>query len=223
MTEQRRRKGVIHVLEAVLAAILLLGLLILASPTEDSSNVQGKRVQEQVFRTLHSLDTAGQLRSPVAARNVEQVRTLVEQRLPDRNVEVAMLVLNQTTDETTFAGTHTDTFTVGDATERETVRIWYRDAAAPNVSINGNYISNHTGMVQDEYETIDIVQATTTGTNTFRIDVAASSDIGYSIDVYERLETGTPPGNRDVFTTSYLVSGVNESAHPTEVTVISWQ
>ncbi len=217
------RQGSIPVIEAFIAAFILLFFIAIMTQAPMTAPEQDSALTERAHHVLTALDTAGQLRGSALAVDLDRITDRVQTYLPGQQVATALLALNSTTAEHTFNTAHTRNFTVSGATERQVLRLWYRDAAAPNVSISGTYIVNNTGTVTGEQAVIDITPYTVIGTNTLRIDVAGSSRIGYSIDIYDRERSGTPPSTANVFTSSYTVSGVNSSFHPTEVTVLTWQ
>jgi hypothetical protein len=210
------------VLEAIIAAFILF-LFVLSATTMGGPDTdrQSRTIHEQTYNTLQTLDRNGSLR-PAALDHDLTIRSMIAQYTPERNVEVAILALNATTRNPTFTGQHTASFTVTDAVEQEQLRVWYRDATAPNISVNGNAVENTTGTLQDEYTALDITDATTIGSNTLQIDTVGAATVGYSIEQYVQRQTGAAPANRDVFTTSYMVSGGNTTFAPVEVTVISW-
>lgn len=217
------RKGVAHALEAIIAAfVLFVFILSITNLGGTDPAARTTTIQKQTINILHALDVNGSLRPAVEDQDLSSLTSLVADHVQTRNVEIALLTVNSTSTEASFTTQYTDTFQVTGAAEQEELRLWYRDAAAPNVSINGAAVSNNTGTLTDQYETLDISAETVNGENTVQIDVAGSSSIGYSIDVYNRQQSGQPPTDSDVFTTSYLVSGGNTTFAPAEVTVISW-
>lgn len=218
-----QRKGVVHVIEAIIATFLLLSFLLFMTQPADRTDVEATLTHKTMFQTLQALDTAGELRGPAYQQDLDTIKDLVQNHTNNRAIEIALLTLNTTSQEAAFTSTHEINVTVRNTTERQILRVWYRDAAAPNVSVNDQFIANNTGTLTDEYEAYDIVEHTTTGENTVTVDVSGSSRIGYSIDIYDREQSAEPPAARSVFTTSYPVSGVNTSFFPVEVTILSWQ
>lgn len=219
----RRRMGVTYVLEAILAAFVLLFFVLVMTQTGVGPADTGSDLTERTYHVLSALDTAGMIRGPALDGDLNRLEDRVQNHLPGQQIAVAQLTVNSTTAEPSFSTTHTRNISVTADTERQVLRLWYRDATAPNVSIAGTYITNHTGTVTDQQETFDISQYTSTGTNTLQIDVSGSSRIGYSADIYDRERSGTPPSTADVFTSSYIVSGANTSFQPAEVTMLAWQ
>ncbi len=217
------RKGVAHVLESIIAAFILFLFVLTTTMTGGPDpGQQAATIHEQTYNTLQTLDRNGSLRPAAVQNDLSTIQAMVSQYTPGRTVEIGILALNATTRNVAFTEQHTDSFAVTDAVEQQHLRVWYRDATAPNISINGDAITNNTGTLQDEYTTFDISDVTAAGSNTLQIDAADDAVIGYSIDRYTHQQTGEPPANRNVFTASYTVSGTNTTFSPVEVTVISW-
>jgi hypothetical protein len=217
------RKGAAHVVEAILAAgILIFFVLSITTLSSPDAGQETALIQQQTQNVLKSLDRNGTLRQAAVQRDLGTLRAAVTQYIPDRQVAIAVYGLNTTSHDISFTGQHTTTFAVTDTIERQRLRIWYRNTTAANISIDGQFIANHTGRRVDQYDTYRIDGATSIGDNTLQIDATGSADIGYSIDQHTRHQTGEPPADRTVFTTSYMVSGRNTTFAPTEVTVISW-
>lgn len=213
-----------HSIEAVIATLLFLVFIITVLPRVTTGESEQETVQRQAQNVLSSLDTAGELRPPVVERNVSALQDRIASRLSPHPVEISLLTMNATGDRVRFTGTHSRAFQVNDSiAERERLRVWYRDAAAPNVSVGAVSIANHTGTVTDTYEDYDIADATVDGDNTLEIDVDGSSLVAYSIEITNRRRTGTAPTDTDTFSIPYMVAGANTTFLPAEVTVITWR
>ncbi|MDY6761957.1 MAG: hypothetical protein SVY41_02830, partial [Candidatus Nanohaloarchaea archaeon] len=221
--ELNQRSGLIHTLEALLGAILFLVLVVGVSQQVDTGVETGPDIAVRAENTLETLDLGGELRPPLANQSLEMVRRRVDDRLSGLSVEVTARYLNATASTVTTSGTYTDTFPVNASNaERQTLRLWFDSAAAPNVSVAGTYVTNNTVTV-DGYEQYDISGVTQDGDNELQIDVAARSTVSYSVDIVEQYSTGVPPAETDVISVPYPVSGSNVSFQPVEVSVQVWQ
>ncbi|MDY6768573.1 MAG: hypothetical protein SVW02_00485 [Candidatus Nanohaloarchaea archaeon] len=218
-----KRSGIVHTLESLVAAILFLFLVVVIAQQVSSAGEGGPDLGLRTRNVVEAMDTAGRLRPPVSNRSLGILKDRVDTHLSGINVEVSVMEVNATADTATFSGTHTRTFTVNQSNvENEELRLWFEQAAAPNVSVNGNYLLNTTGTV-DTHETLDIGAETGGGSNEMQIDVASTSTVSYSIDIYERYDTGSPPSGTDVVSTTYLIGGMNHTFEPAEVSVQAWQ
>jgi len=218
-----KRTGVIHVLEAVIAAVILFFFLLVVLPSAEQDTTTGFDPDREAFRILDALDTGGSLRTAAMNDNWTQIKESVAAYLPTRTVEIAAVTLNTTNNQSTFTDSHTAAFYVNGTVDRQTLRIWYRDADTPTVSVNDQQVASLSGAVSDRYETYDIAAETTEGENTLNISVDSQSTVGYSIDRYMRTETGLPPAGVTAVTSSYLLAGINSSFRPTEVNALTWQ
>lgn len=216
------RSGVIHVLESVIAATLLLLFLVTVMPTADQTGTDTRTTAQRVHHVLSTLDATGDLRS-LAYSDLETLRDRVATYLPGRQVEIAVTYVNSTVNHTRFDGTHSTDFTVPTGAEEHILHVWYRDAAAPNITVNGASVDETATDRVNDHEQYDITGMTAVGTNELDITVSDTSRIGYTIDTRVRERTGAPPENQDVFTTSYTISGNSAHVTPMEVTVLSWQ
>lgn len=221
--DRNQRKGVAYVLEAIIAAFLMLFFVLLMTQSPLAADGPQQMTGERMHETLHALDTVDKLRGPAHAQDLDQLEDLIDEHMPGHQVAVTVRTLNSTTGDPKISTTYTETFDVTEHADRQELRLWYRDATAPNVSINGQSVASDAGTVSGEQEQLDITPYTEMGENTLTIDVTDTSRIGYSIDVHDQMRSGQPPTGSDVFTASYPVSGVNSSFHPVEVTVLSWQ
>lgn len=217
-------KGQIHSIEALTAAILFMFFLVTVLPTVAPGTDETPSIDTRVRSTLRTLDTAGRMRGPLLDHDLGTVHDRVEGPIVGMDQEVAALYLNTTAGRRTFSGSASVAFRVDlPRTSDAVLRIWYRDAEDPTVSVNGRTIASLTGTVADEYETYRLNGALQDGANTLQIDVSAASTVGYSVDRYVAEETGRPPGDVNIFTTSYFVAGANATFLPVEVTVASWR
>ncbi|MDY6776732.1 MAG: hypothetical protein SVQ76_01340 [Candidatus Nanohaloarchaea archaeon] len=215
-----RRKGVVHTLESLIAAMMFLFFVLAIGQQVDTAG-GGANLELRTRHILTTLDSAGDLRKDVLQRNLSEVEDALD-NYTSSNMMVAGLYLNQTAFSGTFSGTHSRDFSVHESmTDREILRVWYRDADSPVVEINGEVVDSLSGTVSD-YRSYDISGNTVNGSNTLNISVDSSSTLGYSLELYERKSTGTPPEATDLFTTSYMVSGWKNFS-PAEVTVVSWR
>ncbi|MCJ7478923.1 MAG: hypothetical protein MUP63_01975 [Candidatus Nanohaloarchaeota archaeon QJJ-7] len=218
-----KRKGVIHTIESILAAIIFLMLIITLSQQVDVGGEIGPDIKIRERNALETLDLSGELRPPAENQSVSILRDRLDDHLNALNVEAALLHVNTTQDTVSFSGTHTETFTVNNsAVERQVLHLWFEGTEAPNASINGNPVYQNTGTV-DGYEKVDISDETVDGDNTLEIETAAASKVSYSVDIYEYRTTGEPPSDTDVISASYPISGYNVSFAPVEVSVQAWQ
>ncbi|MFB6265933.1 MAG: hypothetical protein ABEI07_02505, partial [Candidatus Nanohaloarchaea archaeon] len=216
-------KGVIHTVEAVLAAILFLFFLLAVMPRMTSQPEPQENVDRRVMKTLRTMDLNNSLRGPLTERNISEVKDRISSHIDAMSVEISALFLNSTTGHATFSSSLSRQFQVDRGlAERVELRIWFEDAESPNVSVNGNTVDRFTGTV-DSYHSYEVLNYTSDGSNTFRINVSGSSEAGYTIGVYERNRTGQPPEEVEVFSTSYMVSGNGTSYVPVEVSVLSWR
>lgn len=221
--ELTARRGVIHTLESLLAAILFLFLVVSISQRVAPQQDVGPDIALRTRNVVETLDTGGQLRQPVTNQSLGILENRVENRLPGLNVGVAATILNATAGTATFTDETSATFTVNaSAVRSETLRLWFDDAVAPNVTVNGDAVTNNTGTV-DGYETVGIADETVDGVNELNISVAGTSTVGYSIDIQERYDTGSPPTGTDVISVTYTIGGRNQSFQPAEVSVQAWQ
>ncbi len=220
MSRIQNRIGAIYVIEAVIAAFILLFfmLVLTQAPLLDS----GTEVRDKTPHVIDTLDTAGEIADPAHRQDVDALASLIRDHVPHRQIEVALLTVNSTTGEPSIFADYSRTFDVTETTESAVLRVWYRDATAPNISINQEPVLNNTGTVQDEQARTDISDLVEPGENTLHIDVADTSQIGYSIEVYDRIRSGTPPPGVNVFTSTHLLTGTNTSFQPVEVTVLAW-
>ncbi|MDY6769457.1 MAG: hypothetical protein SVU88_00625 [Candidatus Nanohaloarchaea archaeon] len=217
-----QRSGIMHTVEAILAAILFMFFIITVTPAPAPDTADGE-VDRRVRNTLEVLDLNNSLRRPATNRSLGIVKNRVDRQITARSTAVSGLFLNTTSGRATFSDRHDDLFPVNASTvERAVLRVWYEDAASPNVTVNGNTVAALTGTV-DRYGQYDILDLTEDRTNTLNITVAATSTVGYSVDVYEREQEGSAPSDTDVLTTSYVISGDNGTFTPVEVSVLSWR
>lgn len=218
-----RRSGVVHTLESLVAAIIFLFLVVVIAQQLSSTPDTGADLGLRTRHVAEALDTADRLRPPVSNRSLGILQNRFDTHLQGVNVEVSVMEVNATEDTVMVTGSHARTFTVNQsAVQNQVLRLWFENAAAPNVSINNDYILNHTGTV-DAYKTVDPSADTVDGTNNMTIDVASRSRIGYSVDIYERYSSGSPPAATDVVSTTYLIGGENHSFRPAEVSIQAWQ
>lgn len=212
-----------HTIEAVLAAILFLFFIVTVTPQAGPDTAGGEEVDRRAVNTLEALDMNDSLRAPATGRDLETIRDRVVDHMAGRSVEISGLFLNVTGGRETFSTAHTDSFPVNDTNvERQVLRVWYEDAVSPNVSVNGNEVAGLTGTV-DGYSEYDISGDTSDGTNNLTVTVSSESTVGYTVEIYEREDTGTPPSGTDILTTSYIIGGDNASFNPVEVSVLSWR
>lgn len=218
-----KRKGILHTVEAVLAAILFLFFILTVSPQSGPDTAGGEQVDRRARNTLNVMDLNNTLRDPAENRSLGIVKNRVEELITARSVEVSGLFLNTTSDRATFSSSHSDAFRVNQsAVEKAALRVWYEDARSPNITVNGNDVASLTGTV-DDYREYDILDETGDNRNNLTIDVTSSSTVGYTVDVYERERTGDPPSDTDVLTTSYVIGGHNGTFSPVEVSILSWR
>lgn len=211
-------KGQIHSIESLTAAILFMFFLVTVLPTVAPGTDETLSIDTRVRSTLGTLDTTGRLRGPLLDQDLGEVRDRVADPIVGMDQEVAGLYLNSTTGRS--VGDTTVQFRVDkDATADELLRVWDRDGDIASITVEGSSLPPPT----DGYETYRISRYTGDGANTLSIDTAAGSAVGYSIDRYVAMETGVPPDDANVFTTSYFVAGANATFFPVEVTVASWR
>lgn len=218
------RRGQIHSVEAVIATLLFLFFTVTILPQLTDSGETAPPIKQELQHVVSTLDDTGRLRGPATRGDAATVKQRVENHVTGRPIEVILLTLNTTASQETFSSTHSRVFGVNNTTvQRQELRVWFRNAVAPNISINDQYITNNTGTVSARSETFDISGATQDGDNTMTIEVDGRSRVGYSIEILDQMQTGTAPTNVNVFSAPYLVSGANHTLTPTEVTVLSWQ
>lgn len=212
-----------HVLEAVIAAVLLFGFMLAVMPSETSDTNTGATVNTMVYNILSSLDNGDALRDAAVNQDLGRIDQQVSQYMSGHGTNVALTSLNTTYDRARFADFHDTVFPSTDTAERETLRLWFWNADAPTVTVNGNTVYSTTGTLQDAYRTVDIAAETVDGTNTLNISVDSASFVGYSVDRVEHRIDQEPPGSAEVTATAYTLAGVNDTFAPQEVTVLSWQ
>lgn len=222
-SDAAQRKGVTHVLESIIAALLLFFFVLAVMPTANQPSSQDSAIDDRAYHTLAALDTAGKLQKPAVNGNASDIKQIVEPHLPGRQIEIALFTLNATSKELDWTNQHTASFSVPETAETETLRIWLDNTTNLTVGVNGQQLATYTGNRQNTYEKIDISGATTTGANTLNLTVSSPSHARYSIDRYYATQTGAPPSTADARTTSYMVGGSATTFTPVEVTIISWQ
>ncbi len=217
------RSGVVHTIESLLAAILFLFLVVAITQQVRPQGDIGADISLRTRNVVETMDAAGRLRPPLANRSLGIVKDRAEAHLPALDLEVAMRRVNATADTATFSGEHSAAFPVNaSAAGSQTARLWFDDAASPNVTVNGVDVLTTTGTV-DSYREIDIADETVNGLNHLNISVTGPSTVGYSIDIAEQYRTGVPPSDIDVTVTTYTVGGHNHSFQPAEVSLQAWQ
>ncbi len=217
------RTGQIHTLESIIAAILFLTFITTILPNLSGSPAIAPIIEQETRQVLTAHDTVSDLRGPIIDRDMDALRDRLD-TTATRRVEVALTATNVTTDRTTFTDRTTATFHVNASTAvRQELRLWYRDATAPNVTVNGDPVANRTGVQDGNHTVNDIAPYTAGGSNTLAIETAGTATVGYTIEITDRLRTAMPPSGVNVYTASYMISGANTTLHPAEVTVFSWQ
>lgn len=206
-----------------MAAIILLTFAVFAAPAPGTTERPGTTINQETRHILSVLDTAGGLRPAAVRQDVQQIHAWVADEVAGRPVGIVLTVVNTTSNRTAVTDRQTVQFSVNTSrARRQILRVWYRDATALNTTVNGDHVANHTGVVSG-YEEFDLSTETGHGTNKVTFTGAGSSIIGYSIEIYNRVQYQPPPADTNVYTGSRFFSGSNASIMPVEVTAVSWQ
>lgn len=214
-----KRRGVVPVIEAAIAAVLLFAILFAVLPLGDTADTTPD-LQQTLHQSISALDAADMLRTPAVARDVDVLRDRLRDRYPGP-VETGLLTVAGPSLETTVNTTHTDVVTVNESREAAQLRVWRRDTAPVNVSVNNATVATYT-VDDPAYDVIDIGERVTTGDNTIRFDTGAAVRIGYRAEVVEWRETRAPPTRQDVMTTGYTIAGTNTTFAPAMVQGVTW-
>lgn len=214
-----KRHGVVPVIEAVIAAVLMFAILFAVLPLGGDA-ATAPDLQQALHQTIRTLDVTDQLRRPVVARDVTTLRDRIRDQYPGP-VEAGLLTVAGPSAESTVNTSHVDTFTVNDSWEDSRLRVWRRDTDPINISVNNGTVAAYTAG-DPVYAVIDISDPVTAGDNTVTFETGTAVRIGYRVEVIEWQETRVPPSRQDVMTTGYTVAGTNMTFAPAMVQGVTW-
>lgn len=221
MIKIKKRKGVMHTLEALLAFSVVTTFILFVTPSINISELNGHKTN-YVYSTLETLETKGLLRTYATENNLTGLNTTLTDLLPETyNFAVGMSRLNAT--HRTLSGNHSFNCTA-DTTKLDyaTLDLIFDTATDPKIYINGNLIYSQTGDASGVLESIDLTDSTISGENTLTFNFTGSSTFDYRLSISESEDLSTPPSQKDIDTVNYFISGIDNTFKPTIVRVYLW-
>jgi hypothetical protein len=214
-----QRKGVVAVIESLLAATIFFVFLINVLPSFATTPRQSDVISQRSFSALQALDRGRSLRPLVLEQNVSGIEDEINQYFPTFTVAVGLSFVNRTTGKYT-GGTHSRDFQVNKSrSRREILHTWIDAADDITLEVNGQNVLETSST---SHQKINIEEATVDGSNTLNI----SSDSGrlhYAVEIYNYIQSRDLPDEGELHSTGYTVSGANNTLQPSEVKLFLWR
>lgn len=219
----RVKKGMLHVVEATIAFIILVGFIIFIIPQFADRPEERQDERIRLYSALAALEKGGELADLAVARNLSGIKSgLSEIILTPLEFTVGISSLNATDGESSENITIEYSANASELDSAE-IEVSFSGGQNPRIYENSALLWSKDGDASETTATVDLVPNAQTGRNTVSINATGAVNFRYALRIIDSSELEPLPENKSIVTAAFIIPGNATFFRPTEVRVYGWR